>query len=237
MNREQKAVTAVSIVLILVIVGLLAGTYYMWRKSQVPALPEALQGAARGTLATAVAGFTSARLYYFSPECDCLVRQSVDLPLEQRPENTPELVRLAWEQLRQAPVGPQTVSALPQGSEIELQFNLFLAGRPCTADRKKGLLPSGGHDNGEQALEPSGQRPSQEVIFLESCPAAQTSAQQLRNQHGPGCGPEVKVQIVCLRAKRPGVNRAISGIQAGFPHRPAEGLIGFSRDVRHPAIT
>lgn len=122
MNREQRTVALVATVLIFVILGLLGGTFYLRKKSRLPALPPSLQRATQGVSSAALEGTTPAQLYYFDPERDSLVRQPVSLPLRQRPENLPALVRLAWKRLAGPASLPGLVSPLPEGSEIESVF-------------------------------------------------------------------------------------------------------------------
>jgi len=122
MNREQKTIAFVATALILVILGLLGGTFYLWKKSRLPTLPPSLQRVAQGVPARPLEGSTLAQLYYFDPERDSLVRQPVSLPLRQSPENLPELVRLAWTHLGQSSSLPGVVSPLPPGSAVESVF-------------------------------------------------------------------------------------------------------------------
>ncbi len=122
MNREQRAVAFVATILVLVILGLLGGTLHLWKKSQLPTLPPSLQRAAQGVSPPSLEGSTPARLYYFDPQRDSLVRLPVSLPVRQRPENLPELVRVAWERLGQHGAPPGFVSPLPEASEIVSVF-------------------------------------------------------------------------------------------------------------------
>lgn len=122
MNREQKAVALVATILVVVILALLSGTFYLWNKSRVPTLPPSLERSTREISQKAIEGTTPASLYYFDPVRDSLVRWPVSLPLRERPENLPELVRVAWRRLAEEPPIAGAVSPLPEGSEIESVF-------------------------------------------------------------------------------------------------------------------
>ena len=122
MNREQKAVTIIVVILVLVIVGFSGGTYYMWKSTQIPILSPPLQRASQTSTNPVAVGTTPGRLYYFEPGRESLTRQPVNLPLEQRAENLSRLIRLAWDELRQPPALPSLVSPIPPDSEIEAVF-------------------------------------------------------------------------------------------------------------------
>ena len=123
MNREQKAVAIVAAILALITLGLLGGTFYLWHGRAMPKIPRSASSlASPAALDSIPAGSTSAWLYYFDPERDSLVRIPVRFPIESRPENLPQLIRLAWARLQQPAELPGLVSPLPPGSEIESVF-------------------------------------------------------------------------------------------------------------------
>ena len=128
MNREQKAVVIVATILILVIMSLVSSTYYLWKKSrtvsfEVSESTRGLEGeswsfsrSSKPDSRLQLMASTQVKLYYFDPERDQLVPQAVYLPLQQRPENLPELIQMAWERLEGMPTLPSKVSPLPEGT-------------------------------------------------------------------------------------------------------------------------
>lgn len=123
MNREQKAITIVTVVLVLVILGLMGGTYLMWQKSQIPVVPSTLTPRIQSpTPVHAPPGSTQVRLYYFDPEHDSLVVQPMILSIEPRLDQLLRQLQESLALMEQPAAFPGLVSPIPVGTEIETVF-------------------------------------------------------------------------------------------------------------------
>lgn len=122
MNREQKAVLVVSLVLGIVILALLGGTYYMWHDYAMPKVGVASSVASPSGTPLPEAGTLPFHVYFYDAEHDSLIRQTATLPMAWKPENLPQLAPLAAAQMFQPPVSSSIVPAIPQGTRIETIF-------------------------------------------------------------------------------------------------------------------
>lgn len=122
MNREQKAVLAVSLVLGVVILALLGGTYYMWHDYAMPKAGTSSSVVVPSGTSLSEAAVLPFYLYFYDAEHDSLLRQSAVLSMAWKPENLPQLAAQAVGQLLQPPASGAVVSAIPQGTRIETIF-------------------------------------------------------------------------------------------------------------------
>ena len=122
MNREQKALAVVTIILIILILGLSVATYHQWKKRQSPDLAVSFYNPEiEGTSGLQI-GFTTVNLYYYNPQHGSLERVQTSLPLDPTQENMNRLIELTFEQLKAPPSGEDLISALPKDSAFRSIF-------------------------------------------------------------------------------------------------------------------